>query len=113
MNAAKAKALAKMESPADAAARQFAATWPADLATTDDLRDFLGDDAAGLSRRAIGHVIERAGMKTAINRRPMIAGVKRTVLIVRGQLSPDDLERFSLQSIAAAIADAKAKFKLL
>lgn len=108
MNAAKRSVLASMESAADAAARQFAATWPGDLATVADLRRFIGDDAPTHSAM-MRHVIERAGMKTA--RRQKIRQEMQTVLIVRGSLTPDDLAAVSADFITAAIMKSQSDFR--
>ncbi|MER9856265.1 MULTISPECIES: DUF5906 domain-containing protein [unclassified Mesorhizobium] len=104
MNDAKRKAIGSMESEADRAARQFATTWPGDLATVADLREFMGDDAPSHAG-AMRHVIERAGMKSA--RYVKIAGKTQRALIVKGVLMPDDL--LTVESTAIAIAIVKAQ----
>ncbi|TPK17740.1 DUF5906 domain-containing protein [Mesorhizobium sp. B2-5-7] len=108
MNAAKEKALAAMESAADQAARQFAATWPADLATVADLRDFMSGDAPSHAG-AMRHVIERAGMKTA--RKIKIAAKAQTILIVRGALDPKDLVSADNAKVAGTIINAQTTFR--
>ncbi|MER8859457.1 DUF5906 domain-containing protein [Mesorhizobium sp. M0757] len=108
MNAAKAKAVASMENVADKAARQFAATWPGDLATVGDLREFLGNDTPGNSG-AMRHVIERAGMKTA--HQVKIAGKLQTVLIVRGSLDGSDLTNTPNAAIVCSISTAQTTFR--
>lgn len=111
MNAAKAKALRNMENPADAAARQFAATWPGELATVADLREFIGEDAAPSNSRGMQHVIERAGMRTA--KKMKIAGKAQTVLIVRGSLTGGDLESVQNVEISGAVIAAQTAFRAL
>jgi hypothetical protein len=105
MNAAKQKALRYMESEADKSARQFATTWSGELATVSDLREFIGEDVK-LSSRAMSRVIERAGMKSA--HKQHIDGRKQTVLIVRGNITPDDLSNASPHSITTTIINARA-----
>ncbi|MER9258998.1 DUF5906 domain-containing protein [Mesorhizobium sp. M0619] len=106
MNAAKAKAIAAMESAADRAARQFAAAWPGDFATTDDLRDFVGDDLPKHSG-AMRHIIERAGMKVADKKR-WINFKSRTILIVRGQLDRQELDNAAVTDV---ITKAQTAFR--
>ena len=110
MNAAKAKALASMESPADAAARQFAASWPGDLATVADLRAFIGDDVPS-ANRALGHVIDRAGMTSG--HRQKVAGTMQTILVVRGVLTAAALREIPHQIIANMITGAQTQFRAI
>lgn len=107
MNAAKAKAISAMENEADKAARQFATTWPGELATVADLREFMGDDAP--STQAMNHVIERAGMRSAGKQK--VAGKVQTVLIVRGSLTPGDVATIANGVIAGAIVKAQSDFR--
>lgn len=109
MNAAKQRALGSMESPADAIARQFAATWPGELATVADLREFMGDDAPTHSG-AMRHVIERAGMVAW--EKMKIAGKAQTVLIVRGTLTGGDLATVANDWIANSVTKAQLDFRL-
>lgn len=106
LNAIKQRALASLESQADRAARQFAETWPDELATVSDLRDFMGEDAP--ASRAMAHVIERAGMQSGDKQK--VNGKTETVLIVRGSFTRDDLKGVDKSVIAARIFAARAKF---
>lgn len=109
MNEAKRKSLESMASPVEAAARQFAAEWPGELATISDLRRFIGEDAAFLKAAAISHLVDRVGMKTA-PRRVTIGGNKETVLIVRGGLTPQDILVLPADSIIAKVSEARRYF---
>lgn len=108
INEAKRKALAAIESVHDKAAREFAEYWPGNLAAVSDLCRFMGDDAPKPSSPAMRYVIERAGMKTA--NRIRVNGVLQTVLIVRGELAPSDLENIASGQIRQIIELAQAQF---
>jgi hypothetical protein len=103
MNAAKEKALRSLESDTERAVRQFAAEWPGRFATHSDLRRFIGDDS--ISNSALRHPIERTGMKTG--GRLTVGGTKETLLIVRGNIMPEDLRPEMNDTIAAEILAAR------
>lgn len=107
MNAAKIKSLQSMESQADSDAKQFAAQWPGELATIADLREFMGENVP--SSRAMNRVIDRAGMKSAHKQK--VHGTTQTVLIVRGNLTPDDIKSADKQILTSQIFDSQAKFR--
>jgi hypothetical protein len=78
-----------MESDHDRKAREFAAVWPGPLATTADLRDFMGGDTP--APRAMGHVIKRAGMVTCA--KPIRMGTQTfDVLIIRGDYDRETID---------------------
>lgn len=108
-NDAKRKALGAIASDTTRACEDFVTQWPGDLATVADLRAFIGDDAPSTSR-AMRHEIERAGMTTA-KRRVRIVGRMQTVLIVRGALTPDDVDAASPAGIVTAIETAQIQFR--
>lgn len=105
MNAAKKKALTALESPLDAACRQFAAEWPDDIASVSDLAGFAGGEP---NHRAIKHSLERAGMQTG--HRVKANGQRETLLIVRGPLTPDDYVTADAALLMAKISAARGKF---
>lgn len=109
INDAKRKALAAIESGHDKAAREFAEHWPGQIATVDDLCKFIGDDAPKPSSPTMRHIIERAGMKSA--RRVRVMGKLQTALIVRGALTPLDLEQVASQQICQIIEVAQHQFR--
>ena len=107
MNAAKAKALKALESPLDAACRQFATEWPGGLAAVSDLARFVGGEP---NARALSHAIERTGMATA--RRIKSNGQQETVLIVRGPLTEGDLEPVNSAILMGEIIRNRGKFAI-
>jgi len=107
INEAKRKSLAALESETTRLCRAFVETWPEELATRSDLVTFIGDDRLKNSR-SLDHDIERAGMKTA--RYQKVGPKAETVLIVRGALTPSDVEAASRTDIAGRIISARIAF---
>ncbi len=108
INDAKRKALTALESDAASAIRDFAATWPDDLATVADLRAFIGEDAP--TGRALHHEIERGGMQTA--GKIKINSKSETILIVRGVLTSGDIEQTAKTAVRGRIVAAQSEFRL-
>lgn len=109
LNDAKRKALGAIASDATQACLDFMKQWQGDLATVSDLREFMGEDAP-TTPRAMSHEIERAGMATA-KRRVRNMGIMRTVLIVRGTLTPSDIDAAPPAMIAKTIEAAQHQFR--
>jgi len=107
MNAVKAKALTALESPLDAACRQFAKEWPGDIAAFSDLAGFIGGEP---DARALKHALERAGMATG--KRFKAHGQRETLLIVRGPLALDDYETADPAVLMAKIIAARGQISL-
>jgi primase-polymerase (primpol)-like protein len=107
INDAKRKALAALESETTKLCRAFAENWPDDLATRNDLVSFIANDALRTSR-SLGHDIERAGMKTAHAQK--VGAKLETVLIVRGALTPGDIDAMSRAEISRRIISARGEF---
>lgn len=107
MSAAKAKALASLVTDAEDAVRQFQREWPGDLAFVSDLHRYVADDARG--EEWCRHEALRAGMRTG--ERFKVNGKWERVLIVRGQLTPDDLAGGSARpQVRDAVIHARAQF---
>ncbi|SFF97005.1 Primase-polymerase (Primpol) domain-containing protein [Novosphingobium sp. CF614] len=107
MSAAKAKALASLVTDAEDAVRQFKDEWPGDLAFVSDLHRFVGDDTK--SEDWCRHEATRAGMRTG--ERFKVSGRWERPLIVRGQLSPDDIAGAAKRpQVKEAVADARGRF---
>ncbi|MCR8827619.1 DUF5906 domain-containing protein [Pseudosulfitobacter koreensis] len=108
MNVAKVKSLKSMESPADQDAQEFIRSWPGELATTSDLTTFMGENAPR-SPAAMGHAIKRAGMKSAHKQK--IGPDVRTVLIVKGDLTAENLVNADRSEIARTIIGNQMSFR--
>ncbi len=107
MNEAKIKALECMETDAEKAIKQFISQWPAELATVSDLRAFI-DENEEIKSRAMGHLIQKYGMKTA--KKIKVGTKSETLLIVRGNLRPKDVEKTSNSLIYQIISEARGRF---
>lgn len=107
MNDAKRKALAALESPIDAACRQFAAEWPDDIAALSDLASFIGVES---NDRTLKHARERAGMKTGD--RVKSGGRRETLLVVRGPLTVMDYGQIDNAVLMNRIITARGIFSV-
>ncbi|WP_255330554.1 phage NrS-1 polymerase family protein [Paracoccus albicereus] len=109
MNEAKRRAIAAMESEALRAARQFAATWGEGLATTADLRAFVGDDDWPSHSRGASDLIKAAGMmagkKVTIDRK-----AEKLLIVNPNGFPPDFVQGWPVHEIAAIIRRGRQSF---
>lgn len=110
MNEAKQLSLAAMESDHDRKAREFAAVWPGELATTADLREFMGNDTP--APKALGYTIKRAGMITC--GKPLRIGMQVCdVLIVRGAYDKQVIDAADNEWKRQQILAARSNWRIL
>lgn len=108
MNAAKTKALAALTTDAESSVTQFAQEWPGEFAFLSDLRSYVADERKGDDW--CRHEAERAGMRIG-RERFKVNGEWQRVLIVRGDLTPDEISDPAMRpQLRASILAARSAF---
>lgn len=112
-NAARAAALESMRSTAEKAVREFAETWPGDLATTNDLRNYVASRCNGEipNDAALNHMIRRAGMRQCDQRLRIAADVRSSVVIVSKTIDRATVEKLSPEDIRQLVNAAAMSFE--